>query len=259
MTKMTLPAGLPAMAGIARRGASIVGLCAIFGLSGLGLAGGAESAAAASDDGIGISITVPAPAPATGTGTGAATGTATGTGRGGSTTTTTTTSETAPVTTPSDSLGAGSSSLGGVVLLSGLTSTFDASLNPLDGSLVTKFTVRNISDQTIDSSAKFWLTSPVGNTLSTEIKDVAGLESGESRVVTAHLSGVGQWTMLTAHMTFTPPAEVDGVKLVPVSRDVIVFAEPWLVFTGLLVAAGAFGVAYVLRLARMPRLPRIPA
>jgi hypothetical protein len=265
MKKLTLPV----MAGTVSRGVSLVALSAVLGFSGLVSIAGASSAAAANDDGIGISITVPAPASTGGSGTGsgtgsavgasAGTGTGTGINRGGSATVATTTTETSPASTVTDTLGVGSSSLGGAVLLSGLTSTYDAELNPLGGSLVAKFTVRNISDQSLDSSAKFWLTSPIGTTLSTEVKNVVGLGAGESRVVTARLPGVGQWTMVTAHMTFTPPAEVDGVKLVPVSRDVIVFAEPWLVFTGLLVAAGAFGISYVLRLARTPRMPGVTA
>ncbi|PRY67496.1 hypothetical protein B0I08_106103 [Glaciihabitans tibetensis] len=262
----------PHMAGNAARRVSTFALCAVLGFSALAMTTGAHSAAAATDDGgIDISITVatptPTPAvltPAGGTGTGTGTGngtlpsTGTGVGRGNSGPTATTTTETSPSTGTGD-LGEDSTSLGGAVLLSGLTSSYDPSLNPLGGSLEVKFTVRNISDEPIDASAKFWLTTLIGTKISTEVKDVVGLEAGQSRVVTARLPGVGQWTVVTAHMTFTPPAEVGGVKLVPVSRDRIVFAEPWLLFTILLVAAGAYGVSYVLRSARTVRLPRVTA
>jgi hypothetical protein len=60
-------------------------------------------------------------------------------------------------------------------------------------------------------------------------------------------------------MTFTPPAEVDGVALVPVTRDAMVFAAPWFVFAGLLLAAGAYGVVYLLRLNRSTQLATVPA
>ena len=248
-----------------RRYAALVALCTLAGVG--ALAGGVSAMAAEPDGsggGIGISVVVPSSTPTptstvpTTTTTVNGTTTVTTTPRGGSsagTTGTTTPVVNTVATDPlSDSIG-----LGGVVFISGLTSTNDPSINPLAGSLTTRFTVRNVSDETLDASAKFWITNVFGAKLSSHTVKIRDLEAGESRVVDATLPGVGQWTLLTTHMTFTPPAEIDGVTLTPVTRDAMAFAAPWFIFAGLLLAAAAYGIVYLLRLNRSTRLATVPA
>lgn len=122
--------------------------------------------------------------------------------------------------------------LAGILFVGGLTATPIPSLDPFGGTVVASFTVRNVSSSTLDSSATFTLDGPFGNRISTIDADVAGLEPGQSRVVTADLPGSGQWGFLTAHATFTPPDVVDGVELDQVTRDASLFAFPW--FTAIL-------------------------
>jgi hypothetical protein len=248
-----------------RRITALVALCTLAGVG--ALAGGVSAMAAEPDGGgIGISVTVPSSTP-----TPTSTVPVTTTTVNGTTTTTTTTPRGAastpagkPSTTPvvntvaTDPL-ADSVGLGGVVFISGLTSTNDPSINPLAGSLTSRFTVRNVSDDALDASAKFWITNVFGAKLSSDTVKIADLKAGETRVVDAFLPGVGQWTLLTTHMTFTPPAEVDGVALVPVTRDAMAFAAPWFVFAGLLLAAAASGIVYLLRLNRSTQLATVPA
>jgi hypothetical protein len=239
-----------------RRITALVALCTLAGVG--ALAGGVSAMAAEPDGGgIGISVTVPSSTP-----TPTSTVPVTTTTVNGTTTTTTPRGATSPSagkpstapvvnTVATDPL-ADSVGLGGVVFISGLTSTNEPSINPLAGSLTTRFTVRNVSDDALDASAKFWITNIFGAKISSHSVKIADLEAGETRVVDADLPGVGQWTLLTTHMTFTPPAEINGVTLVPVTRDAMAFAPPWFVFAGLLLAAAAYGIVYLLRQNRVP-------
>ncbi|MGD8195923.1 hypothetical protein ACEXQB_015645 [Herbiconiux sp. P18] len=211
------------------------------------LAGGGAAVAAdgpSSDD---TNLTVQV-----GAGTGAATTAPPAAGSATTTKTTTTTSingdvvVTGPVSTPP--VGDDEQSLGGILYISGLGTGYSPSIDPLSGDLHVHFTVRNVSSAAVDSSARFWVSNAFGGEIgSGETVDVAGLKPDESRVVDATISGVGQWTFATAHMTLTPPETVDGVTLTPLTRDAFVVLPPWF-----LLALGALaGLAYaVVRLVR---------
>ncbi|MFB2598271.1 hypothetical protein ACEXQE_10795 [Herbiconiux sp. P17] len=134
-------------------------------------------------------------------------------------------------------------SIGGILYVSGLSTEYQPSIDPLAGDLRTHFTVRNVSSSIIDSTVRFWVTGPFGNELgAVDGVAVNGLKPNEKVVVDATLTGVGQWTFATAHYTLTPPATVDGVALEPMTRDAFVFLPPWF----LLALAAAAGVAYVI-------------
>jgi hypothetical protein len=138
--------------------------------------------------------------------------------------------------------------LGGMLSIGGLSSSYRPSFNPFGGDLELSFTVRNTSQSTVDATADFWMEGPFGLRISSaDDVAVAALKPGETRTVSASLPGVGQWTILTAHTTFTPPETVDDVPLTPLTRDATVFALPW--FVVLLVALGlaAWVVVLVLR------------
>lgn len=174
-------------------------------------------------------------------GTGASSGTGTGTGAGSAP------ASVAPSPT-STAAPAGEVSLAGVLGVSGLTGYHVPSLEPFGGEVALSFTVRNTSQSTIDATADFWMEGPFGN----RVGQVDGirvdeLKPGESRVVTADVTGAGQWTLLTAHARLTPPAEVEGTTLTPLVRDATVFAFPWLAAVVVLVAAIAWALIVLVR------------
>ncbi|GAB3607386.1 hypothetical protein GCM10027413_27950 [Conyzicola nivalis] len=128
--------------------------------------------------------------------------------------------------------------LGGILFVSGLTSVYDWSLNPLDGASETSLTVRNVSKSTFTSTVRFWADGPIGNRLG-EVHNVSitDLKPGETRTVEARLDGIGQSTFVQVHATLMPPKVVDGVELDSLTRDQFVVIPPWAV-----AALGGIGV-----------------
>lgn len=231
------------------------GLAALGVLVACALAGaGASSASALDDPGStehNLSVTV-------GPGSGGSTTAPAAPSSSGTTTRTTvgaSTVETGSITPPE--LVADELSLGGILYVSGLSTEYRPSIDPLSGDLEVRFTVRNVSGASIDSSARFWVTNVFGAELAAvDPVEVPALKPDESRVVSATLSGVGQWTFATAHMTLTPPETVDGVALEPLTRETFVVLPPWF----LIVLALAGGVAsVVVRLVRAGRPVVAPA
>jgi len=151
----------------------------------------------------------------------------------------------------------GKSDLGGILYLSGLNSNYVWSFNPAECVVVLQITLRNVSKSTFDSTARLWIDTSLGNNVS-ELKGVRinDLRPNETRVVAGTKTGLGQWTVLQAHATITPPKTVDGVALAPITRDAYVFVPPLLAG-----GIGAFGVGlfflgkflWVLRLAARGR------
>ncbi|RFA10326.1 hypothetical protein B7R54_14740 [Subtercola boreus] len=138
--------------------------------------------------------------------------------------------------------------LGGIVFVSGVTSGYGWSINPLGGDSHAEFTVHNVSQFTFDGTAGFQLVGPFGN----EIARVDGiridqLKPDESRVIEATLTGLGQWTFFTTHATFTPPENVGGTALSSITRDGFLFVLPWFLLVLLIVAAGAVRVVTIIR------------
>jgi len=215
-------------------GAAVVGLLAVFP------AGTAQAADGGEND---YNITVQvAPGQTAAGGGAAAPGAPAGTSRATTTQTTVDSSTvvTGSITPPAPA--ADEFSLGGILYISGLTTGYSPSIDPLSGDLAVQYTVRNVSGETIDSTSRFWVTNVFGAELSAvDPVEVAALKPGESRVVQATLTGVGQWTFATAHMTLTPPTTVAGEELQPLTRDAFVVLPPW--FLLVLLAIG--GVAYV--------------
>jgi hypothetical protein len=203
------------------------------------LIGAAAVSVARADDGTeigtGLSVEVistsPTPSPSTTVGGISTTegGTATSGTVGGTTTTGTTTSG-GSSTTPPDS------SVAGVLYVSGLSWTYIPSLNPLDGSLTLRFTVRNVFRETLSPTATFWINQIFGGPVDVPVVvSVDTLRAGETRVVEANFHGLAQWTMLSAHATLAVPGK-GQVELAPILRDAIIWFLPW--FIALLVAIG---------------------
>lgn len=245
-----------------RRTARTLAAAAVLGLgmllSGAGAAVAAPAAVPAADDGggIGISIDIPSsgetPSGTDGTGTGTGTGSGTGAGTGGSGYPTT-----APIDTPpSDVAAPGATPAPAVAVdngpfnVGGLHAKFVPSLNPGEGSVVVSFAVHNGSKSTWSSTVRVWLTGPVGNLLDDSGQvAVKNLKPGETVTYSRTLTGVGQWAVVTAHATFTPPATIDGIATKPALREATVFAFPWLGSVGAVLAATALAIILAIRAA----------
>jgi hypothetical protein len=146
--------------------------------------------------------------------------------------------------------------LGGVLFVSGLSSAYDWSINPLGGAAETSITVRNVSKSTFDSTVRFWADGPIGNRLS----EVAGvkvtdLKPGESRTIDASLGGIGQSTFVQLHATLKPPAVIDGVQLDSITRDQFIVVPPWGLLALIGLGALALAVLSILQWARRPLYP----
>jgi hypothetical protein len=205
-------------------------------LAGVVLAGlliGIAGTVARADDGTGLTVEViassatPTPTP-TPTPTSTRNPSATATGSATYATTVGGVSTTEPAPTGTGTAGSGQSGTAGVIYVSGLSWTYTPSLNPLDGSLTLRFTVRNVFSQTLSPTASLWVNQVFGGTVGVPVTvAVDKLKPGETRVIEATFSGLAQWTVLTAHATLTIPGTVGEVVVAPIGRDAVVLFLPW--------------------------------
>ncbi len=205
------------------------------------LIGAGPVSVAAADDGrdigTGLSVEViessasPTPSSTRSTAGGGGGGTNNGTAAGVQTTGTTgpSSSTTTSVTT--------GSSVDGVLYVSGLSWSYAPSLNPLDGSLNLRFTVRNVYHETLSPTATLWINQIFGGPVDVPVIIVVDkLNAGETRTVEASFHGLAQWTMLSAHATLAIPSKGE-LTLAPIGRDAVIWFLPW--FVVLLAAAAA--------------------
>jgi hypothetical protein len=179
---------------------------------------------------------------ATSTSTSSSTSTSASTSGSTSVPTSTESTDSEPTATPTVSTGTGGS-LGGILYVSGIGWNYTPSINPFGGTVDLRFTVRNVFSKPVSASASFWATNIFGSTLGAPIVvPIDKLQPGETRTVSATLGGLAQWTVITAHTTFTPPPKVGDTAMTPVTRDAVVWFAPWL-FLLLTSLAGA-GVLY---------------
>lgn len=124
----------------------------------------------------------------------------------------------------------GETSIGGVLYVSGLTMTYTPSINPLDGHVTMRFTVRNAYTKPVDGKATFWVTTWLGNRVGHQVDVVVpAIAPGEVREITVTVRGVGQWGILTGHATFVPPPWLDDIPLTAVTRTGTLVYIPWFV------------------------------
>jgi hypothetical protein len=161
-----------------------------------------------------------------------------GTATNGTVGTTTTTTTAGTSTSAGTSTTAPASGITGVLYVSGLSWTYLPSLNPLDGALTLRFTVRNVYQQTVTATAGLWVNHFLGGAIGAPVTvPVDKLKAGETRTVEATFHGVAQWTLLTGHASLTVPGLVDQQVVAPIARDAIIWLLPWAIV--LLVAAVA--------------------
>lgn len=131
-------------------------------------------------------------------------------------------------------------SIGGLLYVSGLITRYSYSINPFGGSLTIRATVRNVTSQPVDASARFWVTTVFRGRVGREVvMPVSQIAPGETRELLATVRGMGQWALVQAYMTFTPPEAIGDVQLQPMTRSSWVFFLPWAVLlAAVLVGAG---------------------
>ncbi len=171
-------------------------------------------------------------------------------GTGGGTTGGGTTTEPGSTTSTTVTVESG---VAGVLYVSGLSWTYTPSLNPLDGSLNLRFTVRNVFSETLSPTATLWINQIFGGPVDQPVVvAVEKLKSGETRTVEATFHGLAQWTVLSGHGTLSVPSKGE-VVLAPIARDAMIWFLPWFI-----VLLGALGAAAILWRRLRPRRP-VPA
>lgn len=140
-------------------------------------------------------------------------------------------------------------SVAGMVYVGGLNASAYPEADPSEGIVDVWFTVRNASSTPIDATADFWVDSVLFPQRLDAVDDVAvtALQPGESRVVATRLRHGGQWTLLSTHVTLTPPESVDGVALTPVTRDALALLFPWVIVALVLLSGLAVAVVQTVR------------
>ncbi len=220
---------------------------------------GVGSAASADDSGT-LSVTItdgsatptPAPTAAGDGGSGSPTGGAGAVPSGGS----------RPLPAPAPAPGAGGGapagggtaptgevSIAGMLYVGGLNAAATPAVDPAGGVVDVWFTVRNASSSPIDATADFSMDTGIFPQRLDTVDDVAvpALQPGETRVVAARLKHGGQWTLLSTHVTLTPPESVDGVALTPVTRDALALMFPWVLISLAVLVAVALTLVQVIR------------
>ena len=140
-----------------------------------------------------------------------------------------------------DALGEDPFDLGGVFYLSGLVGSAAPVIGPEGGNVTLAFTVKNVTSWPLSADLRYWLENAVGMEVAhTDGIRVIEVEAGQTKTISVTLPDVGQWGVLNAHMTFTPPEAVRGTVLTPVTRDTLIILPPYFV----LLAAGLLGALF---------------
>jgi len=149
---------------------------------------------------------------------------------------------------PSETPRPGEENLGGILYVSGLSFDGKHSVNPGATQAKLQFTVRNVSDTVITAKAAFRIDNAFGLQLGqTQTVSVYKLKPDETRVIQATIHDLGQWGVLHGAVVFTPPKEVEGVKLAPITREQYFFFIPWFASIFVVLAAAALAVVWVVR------------
>ncbi|WP_104178543.1 hypothetical protein [Cryobacterium sp. Y50] len=140
-----------------------------------------------------------------------------------------------------DALGEDPFDLGGVFYLSGLVGSAASAVGPEGGDITLAFTAKNVTSWPLRADLRFWLENSVGMDVAHPLDSrVIDLEPGQTKTVSVTLPDIGQWGVLNAHMTFTPPETVNGAVLTPVTRDTLVILPPYFV----MLVVGLIGVLF---------------
>ena len=127
-----------------------------------------------------------------------------------------------------DALGADPVVVDGVVAMSGLSAAASPSIEIGNGTLTVSFVVRNLSTAPFSSTATFWVDNAFGGLIAkTGEMAIDDLQPDETRRVQVVFKGLGQHIVLNVNATLTPPAEVGGTSIGPISRDSTLIVPPW--------------------------------
>jgi hypothetical protein len=154
-------------------------------------------------------------------GGGSGSGSSSGRGSAGPSTPSSITTESLGGSAASGYLGPDPFNLGGVFYMGRLTAVADyAKSGYASPSAKLEFAVRNVSPEVVPATAHFRVKNWLGMIVAEVPRyQFVGMESGETRLVTAVLHGIGQWGSYTADMVFTPPETVNGGESVSFRRD----------------------------------------
>ncbi|TFD68752.1 hypothetical protein [Cryobacterium ruanii] len=148
------------------------------------------------------------------------------------------------LTTPAavaDALGEDPFDLGGVFYLSGLVASAAPVIGPEGGNVTLAFTVKNATSGPLSADLRYWLENAAGmGVAQSDDISVIELEAGQTKTLSVTLPDVGQWGILNAQMTFTPPDTVRGTVLTPVTRDTLIILPPYFV----MLVVGSLGALF---------------
>jgi hypothetical protein len=159
---------------------------------------------------------------------------------------------------PSQSPRPGEESLGGILYVSGLSFEGRQVINPAATAAQLQFTVRNVSDTVITATATFQVDNVLGLQLGEKRTVlVYRLKPDETRVVQATISDLGQWGVLHGTVVLTPPTEVEGVSLAPLTREQFFFVLPWFASIFVVLAAAVFAIIWIVRYTAIAAASRV--
>ncbi len=131
-------------------------------------------------------------------------------------------------TTADDALGADPAVVDGVLAMSGLSASASPSIEIGNGTLTVSFVVRNLSAAPFSSTATFWVDNAFGGLIAkTGEMAVDDLQPDETRRIQVVFEGLGQHVVLNVNATLTPPPEISGTPIEPISRNSTVMVPPW--------------------------------
>lgn len=141
--------------------------------------------------------------------------------------------------------------LGGVFYIGGLVAHAAYPQTAFSPAAVISFTVRNVSSEKVSAKISFSIDNALGMQVA-KVSDYSLKEfaPGETREITAQVENIGQWSVYSAHMTFTPPQRVAGNTLTKISLSSGFFAFAawvlmWALIIAFLIAAYVLGIRFL--------------
>lgn len=128
--------------------------------------------------------------------------------------------------------------------VSSISASYDAQLNPFDGTTTVTYTVRNNGNVALSANTLVgvdtYLGIPAG---ALQHGDLAEMLPGSTRTVSVAVTGVGQLGYLNPFVSLTPTVDADAQDpgpLATVERDTVTVAVPWWLLILLVIAAAVF-------------------
>lgn len=125
--------------------------------------------------------------------------------------------------------------------ISSITSSYDPSVNPFDGTATITVTVKNSGNVALGANLVAGVNTYFGIPATGIVRqDVSEILPGNTRTLSVAIPGVGQIGYLNPYVSMQPTVDADALNpgpLAQVNRDTVTFAVPWLVLVLLFIAA----------------------